>query len=96
MTAQTDVKSLRTVSATPVSLITGRVRVKSVIISAGATAGTVTLSDGSAGAALLVLDTGTASALTSILLPGEGVLFQTGVYYTPGGTAPIGVVVVYG
>jgi len=101
---QTDVKSVHSsavTSGTAVKLYTGRCRVKSVVIAGGVGAGTVTLSDGttSANSAVgvdrLILDTGTNSNLTNVLLPGEGILFDNGFWYTPLTVVPLGVTVVY-
>jgi len=97
---QTDVKSAHS-SASVVSggesMVSGRYRIKSVVIASGVGAGTVTLKDGSAtGPTLLVLDTGTNSNLTNVLLPGQGILFNLGVFYVPGTVAPLGVTVIYG
>jgi hypothetical protein len=78
-------------------MISGRGRLKSVIIASGVLAGTAIFRDGSAtGPILLVLDTGTNSNLTNVLLPGEGILFTTGIFYVPATTAPLGVSIVYG
>ena len=100
MSMQTDVKSAHS-SATVVSggesMISGRGRLKSVVIASGALAGTATFRDGSAtGPILLILDTGTNSNLTNVLLPGEGILYTIGVFYVPSTTAPLGVTIVYG
>lgn len=102
MSMQTDVKSIHSSAAVATNLLTGRFRVKSVIIASGATAGTATFSDGATpsnaavGTAKLVLDTGANSNMTNILLPGEGILFDNGLWYTPGATVPLGVTVIYG
>jgi hypothetical protein len=78
-------------------MISGRGRLKSIVIAGGVGAGTVTLRDGSAtGPVLLVLDTGANSNLTNILMPGEGILYTTGVFYVPATVAPLGVTIVYG
>ena len=94
---QTDVKSVHTSGAqTNLALIAGRVRIKGVAITGGAGAGTGKFLDASGGNVLLELDTGSNSNMTNVLLPGEGVLFPDGVWYTSGGTAPIGITVFYG
>tara|TARA_R110000822_G_scaffold121466_3_gene255281 strand:- start:133 stop:423 length:291 start_codon:yes stop_codon:yes gene_type:complete len=94
---QTDVLSAHTGGTqTNQALITGRVRVKSVILTGGAGAGAAKFLDASGGTVLLELDTGANSNCTNILLPGEGILFKNGVWYTSAATAPIGVTVVYG
>ena len=94
---QTDVKSVHTGGAqTNQALLTGRVRIKSVIITGASTAGMARFLDASGGNILLELDTGANSNMTNVILPGEGILFPDGVWYTSVATAPLGVTVVYG
>lgn len=94
---QTDVKSVHTGGAqTNQALITGRVRIKSVIITGGASAGMAKFLDASGGNVLLELDTGSNSNMTNVILPGEGILFPNGVWYTAVATAPTGITVCYG
>lgn len=94
---QTDVKSVHTGGAqTNQALISGRVRIKSVIITGGASAGMARFLDASGGAILLELDTGSNSNMTNVILPGEGILFPNGVWYTAVATAPLGITVCYG
>ena len=94
---QTDVKSVHTGGAqTNQALISGRVRIKSVIITGAATAGMARFLDASGGNILLELDTGSNSNMTNVILPGEGILFPNGVWYTAVATAPLGVTVCYG
>ncbi len=81
---------------TNLALISGRVRIKSVIITGGAGAGMAKFLNASGGTVLLELDTGSNSNMTNVMLPGEGILFPNGVWYTTSGTAPIGVTVIYG
>ena len=100
MSMQTDVKSAHS-SASVVSggelMVSGRYRMKSIVIAGGVGAGTVTLRDGSAtGPILLVLDTGANSNVANVLMPGQGILFNLGVFYVPGTVAPLGVTVIYG
>jgi len=97
---QTDVKSAHS-SASVVSggelMVSGRYRMKSLVVAGGVGAGTVTLRDGSAtGPILLVIDTGSNSNLTNVLMPGQGILFNLGVFYVPSTVAPLGVTVIYG
>ncbi len=97
MTMQYDVKAAHTGGAqTNQALISGRVRIKSVVITGGAGAGMGKFLDASGGNILLELDTGSNSNMTNVILPGEGILFPNGVWYTTSGTAPIGVTVIYG
>lgn len=94
---QTDVKSVHTGGTqTNLALISGRVRIKSVIITGGAGAGMARFLDASGGTVLLELDTGTNSNMTNVILPGEGILFPNGVWYTSVSVAPTGVTVCYG
>lgn len=94
---QTDVLSAHTGGTqTNQALIAGRVRIKSVILTGGAGAGGAKFLNASGGAVLLELDTGSNSNCTNILLPGEGILFPNGVWYTSASVAPLGVTVVYG
>jgi len=60
----------------------GRCRVKAIYIAPAAGAGSVVLKDGSASGATKVTVNTIASATSTnyVLLPGEGLLFQSGVY----------------
>jgi hypothetical protein len=94
---QTDVKSTHTGGAqTNQALLSGRTRIKSVIIAGGAGAGAAKFLDASGGNVLLEVDTGANSNLTNVILPGEGILFPNGVWYTAVSVVPIGVTVIYG
>jgi hypothetical protein len=94
---QYDVKSVHTNGTqTNQALISGRVRVKSVVITGGASAGMAKFLDASGGNVLIELDTGSNSNMTNVILPGEGVLFPNGVWYTSVATAPLGITVFYG
>ena len=94
---QTDVKSVHTGGAqTNQALITGRVRIKAVVLTGGAGTGVAKFLDASGGNVLLELDTGTNSNTANVILPGEGILFPNGVWYTATAVVPIGVTVVYG
>jgi hypothetical protein len=79
MTMQTDVKAASlTASGTAFA---GRTRVRGIVISDTTTAGSLKLRDGGSGGTILFsLDTPNAALVSSILIPGEGVLFQTDVY----------------
>ena len=97
MTMQFDVKSAHTGGAqTNQALVSGRVRIKSVILTGGAGAGVAKFLDASGGNVLLELDTGANSNCTNVLLPGEGILFPDGIWYTATSVVPIGVTVIYG
>ena len=97
MGMQTDVRSAHTGGTqTNQALVSGRVRLKSVIITGGAGAGMGKFLDASGGNILLELDTGANSNMTNVLLPGEGILFPNGIWYTSTAVAPLGITVVYG
>ena len=97
MSMQYDVKSAHTGGAqTNQALISGRVRLKSVVITGGASAGMARFLDASGGNILVELDTGSNSNMTNVIFPGEGVLFPNGVWYTAVATAPLGITVFYG
>lgn len=94
---QYDVKSIHTNGTqTNQALVSGRVRIKAVIITGGAAAGMARFLDASGGNVLLELDTGSNSNMTNVILPGEGILFPNGIWYTSVATAPLGVTVIYG
>ena len=97
MTMQYDVSSVHTGGTqTNQALISGRTRVKAVAITGGATAGSAKFLNASGGTVLLELDTGANSNMAYVLIPGEGIFFPNGVWYTSGATAPIGITVFYG
>lgn len=80
MSIQTDVKAAR-VAATG-AVFGARTRVKAVAVLGGAAAGTLVLTDGGAGGTTkLTLDI-PATALSYLLFPGEGILFENDVYAT--------------
>jgi len=66
------------------SLVAYRTRVKGLIItSTGTGAGTLVLKDGGSGGTTLVeVDVPSTAAFHNVLVPGEGVLFETSVYAT--------------
>lgn len=78
------------------SLVIGRVRIKAVYIVPNTGAGTVTFYDGSAsGPVRAVINTlASSSSATYMLLPGEGIVFQTGIYVVP--SAVVSTTVFYG
>jgi hypothetical protein len=91
MAMQTDVKSAHSsasVASGGVLMVSGRYRLKSVVMASNTTAGTAIF--------LLELDSGTNSNVSSVLLPGQGILFNIGIFYVPTTVASIGVTVVYG
>lgn len=84
MTMQTDVKASR-ITATGSfqneggTADIGRCRVKAIHFKG---TGTVALADGSGGTVRLTLDGNTNSDTNTVLIPGEGILFTTGVHGT--------------
>ena len=78
------------------SLVIGRCRVKAIYIVPDTGAGTVTFYDGSeTGPTKIAVNTKASSTAPDyMLLPGEGLLFQQGVYVVP--SAVISTLVIYG
>ena len=76
---QTDVKAVSlTESGTAFA---GRTRVRGIVISDTTTAGQLILRDGGVtGTIKFQLDTPNAAFVSNILIPGEGILFETDVY----------------
>ena len=95
MAMQTDVKSTKPLVSTGAFQtqagddIGFRTRIKGIYCVNGASAGSVVITDGSGGSTLFTLDTPTAAnaGSTYMLLPGEGILAETGVYGTVTNTA---------
>jgi hypothetical protein len=79
MGMQTDVQAAsNTASAT---FYAGPARVKGIIVTTGAAAGTLVVSDGgSGGTAKLTINTPASVGIQNIIIPGEGVRFDTSVY----------------
>lgn len=82
MTMQYDVKNVHANASG--SLVGYRTRVKGMIItSTGAGAGSVLLKDGgSGGTTRIEVDVPSTAAFHNVVIPGEGVLFDTNVYAT--------------
>jgi hypothetical protein len=78
------------------SLVIGRCRVKAIYIVPDSGAGTVTFRDGGvSGPVKIAVDTKASSTAPDyILMPGEGLLFQTSVYIVP--SAVVSTTVIYG
>ncbi len=78
---QTDVKAKSLAASGDV--FAGRTRVKGLVITPGASAGSVALKDGGAsGDTIFTINTVANGQVESILIPGEGVVFDTSVYAT--------------
>ena len=81
MTMQTDVKAISLAASG--SVYGTRTRVKGLVITPGASAGSVVMKDGGAsGTTIFTINTVANGQVESILIPGEGVLFYTDVYAT--------------
>jgi hypothetical protein len=78
------------------SLVIGRARVKAVYIIPTASAGSVVFRDGGSGGAVkaTINTLASSTAPNYMLLPGEGLLFQTNIYIAP--TAVVSTTVIYG
>jgi hypothetical protein len=78
---QTDVKAVHT-DATG-TLVSGRNRLKGLIVTPGGTAGDIILRDGgSGGTTRLQFNLSTNQSAFSVLVPGEGVLYVTDIHVT--------------
>ena len=95
MTMQYDVKSAYSASF-PVQLVTGRTRLKSIVFIGNGTAGTFTLYDGTdtSGNIIYQFKYSTAVQPFQLLIPGEGILCQNGIYVV--GTTLTAMSVTYG
>jgi hypothetical protein len=88
MSMQTDVKAAH-LEATG-TVISGRNRLKAYHCISGGTAGDVIYRDGGAsGAVRLQFNIGTGTQPVSLLVPGEGILFETSIHVTLPATAKI-------
>jgi hypothetical protein len=82
MAMQYDVKNVHANASG--ALVGYRTRIKGLVItSTGGGAGTMLLKDGgSGGTTLLEVDVPSTAAFHNVIIPGEGVLFETNVYAT--------------
>lgn len=81
MTVQYDVKAAYTATSAT-TLVTGRTRLKQLVFVGSGTAGTVTIYDGTDNTGPIVWQTKTSTGVQpfQVLLPGEGILCQTGIH----------------
>jgi hypothetical protein len=95
MTMQYDVKSA-TGTTFPVQLFTGRTRLKSIVFLGNGTGGTFTIYDGTdtTGPVVYTFKYSTAVQPFQVLIPGEGILCQNGVYVV--GTTLTSLAITYG
>lgn len=80
MAMQTDVKAAHS-EATGV-VVTGRTRLKAYQAISGGTAGDIIFTDGNGGPVLLQFNIATGTQPIGLLIPGEGILAETGIYVT--------------
>lgn len=81
MAMQYDVKA--STITTSGSVYGARTRVKAIVITPTSTAGSVVLKDGgSSGTARITINTTTSTVPFTVLIPGEGVVFDSTVYGT--------------
>ena len=89
---QTDVKATSLTASG--SVFGGPARVKGIVVTCGSTASSVVIKDGGAsGTAKMTITTPAAAGIQNILIPGEGVKFNTDVHAT---LANATIVVFYG
>jgi hypothetical protein len=84
MSMQTDVKAVAAAAAASADLTTFRSRIKAIAMTFTASAGAITIKDGSAGATLFSFTPAAAAGSLYMLFPGEGILATTGIYITTG------------
>jgi len=88
MAMQTDVKSVHTEATA--TIVAFRTRIKGYHVISGGTAGDVIFRDGSvSGPILLQFNIGTGTQPIVMLIPGEGILAQSGVHVTLPATAKV-------
>ena len=88
---QTDVKAVACPANTSTTAFAGRTRLKGVVIAAPAAGGTLTVKDGGASGTTrfsLVVPAGDAT-VENILIPGEGILFDSDLYVTCPADMPV-------
>lgn len=81
---QTDVKAAACAANDSTTAFNGRARLKGMVIAFPAGGGTLTVKDGGSSGAIkfsLVVPAGDAT-VQNILIPGEGILFETNLYVT--------------
>jgi len=81
---QTDVKSATAAAATSTTVTAFRSRVKAIALTYTASAGAITITDGNGGVTLFSYTPAAAIGSLYILIPGEGILAQNGIYVTNG------------
>ena len=80
---QTDVKSTAiAASATNSAVFAGPARIKGLLVSVPAAGGTMTLKDGSGGTTLFSFVAPAVAGTVNVVVPGEGILCNSGIYAT--------------
>jgi len=80
---QTDVKSTAIAAAqTNAAVFAGRARIKGLLVSVPAAGGTMTLQDGSGGTVKFSFVAPAIAGSVNVVVPGEGILCETGIYAT--------------
>jgi hypothetical protein len=81
---QTDVKAATAAAGTNTTVTGYRARVKAIAMTYTASAGAITIADGTGGTTLFSFTPAAAAGSLYMLFPGEGILAQTGIYVTTG------------
>lgn len=81
---QTDVKSANAAAATSTTVTSYRARVKAIALTYTASAGAISITDGNGGVTLFSFTPPAVIGGLYILIPGEGILAQNGIYVTNG------------
>ena len=81
---QTDVKSGTAAAATSTPVASYRTRVKAIVLTTPVAGGAITITDGNGGPTVFSYTPAAAAGSMYMLLPGEGILCNTGIYVTNG------------
>jgi hypothetical protein len=98
MSMQADVKAYYVKGIPTQPIINSRCRIKGLVISPSGSANTLNFYDGTSiyNVLKLSIDITTSTALVSIQIPSEGILFETGVFYAPTTTDSTTFTIFYG
>lgn len=90
MAMQTDVKSTAIAAAkTNEPVFAGRARIKGLLVSVPAAGGTMTLQNGSGGQVMFTFVAPAVAGAVNVVVPGEGILCESGIYATTPANMPI-------
>ena len=90
MSMQTDVKSTYVAAGTTAAIFAGPARIKGMTVSYPIAGGSLTLKDGSGGTTVYYFNAPAAAGSINILIPGEGIRCDNGIYATTvGATATV-------